>query len=71
RVETYDDFKKAIDNKKFVLGYWAGSSEDEKQLKTETMATVRCFPFEHEDESGKCFYTGKDGAKLALFARSY
>lgn len=71
RVENYDDFKKAIEDKKFVLGYWAGSSDDEAKLKSETMATVRCFPFEHEDESGKCFYTGRDGAQLALFARSY
>lgn len=71
RVETYDAFKKAIEESKFVLGYWAGSSDDEAKLKEETMATVRCFPFEHEDEKGKCFYTGKEGAKLALFARSY
>ena len=71
RVETYDAFKKAIEESKFVLGYWVGDSDDEAKLKEETMATVRCFPFEHEDERGKCFYTGKDGAKLALFARSY
>ena len=71
RVESYDEFKKAIEDKKFVLGFWAGSSDEEAQLKNDTMATVRCFPFEHEDESGKCFYTGKEGAKLALFAKSY
>lgn len=71
RVESYDEFKKAIENKKFVLGYWAGSSDDEAKLKEETMATVRCFPFEHEGEKGKCFYTGKKDAKLALLARSY
>lgn len=71
RVESYDEFKKAIEDKKFVLGFWAGSSDEEAQLKNDTMATVRCFPFEHKDESGKCFYTGKEGAKLALFAKSY
>lgn len=71
RVESYNEFKQAIEDKKFVLGYWAGSSDDEAKLKSETMATVRCFPFEHEGESGKCFYTSKEGAKLALFARSY
>ncbi|MGI6484257.1 MAG: proline--tRNA ligase [Candidatus Dojkabacteria bacterium] len=71
RVENYDEFKKAIEDRKFVLGYWAGSSDDEAKLKEETMATVRCFPFEHKDERGKCFYTGKEGAKLALLARSY
>lgn len=71
RVENYDEFKKAIEDRKFVLGYWAGSSDDEAKLKEETMATVRCFPFEHEGEKGKCFYTGKKDAKLALLARSY
>lgn len=71
RVDSYEEFRKAIENSKFVLGYWAGSSEDEAQLKSDTIATVRCFPFEYEDEKGKCFYTGKKNAKLALFARSY
>lgn len=71
RVETYDEFKEAIEESKFVLGYWAGDSDDEAKLKEETMATVRCFPFEHEDEKGKCFYTGKEAARLALLARSY
>lgn len=71
RVENYDEFKKAIEDRKFVLGYWAGSSDDEAKLKEETMATVRCFPFEYEGEKGKCFYTGKEDAKLALLARSY
>lgn len=71
RVDNYDEFKKAIEEKKFVLGYWAGSSDDEAQLKSDTLATVRCFPFEYEGEIGKCFYTNKEGAKLALFARSY
>ena len=28
RVENYDEFKKAIEDRKFVLGYWAGSSDD-------------------------------------------
>ena len=71
RVNSYDEFKKAIEEKKFVLGYWRGSSEDEAKLKNETMATVRCFPFEYEDEKGDCFYTGKKDSKLALFAKSY
>lgn len=71
RVESYDEFKKVIEQKKFVLGYWAGSADDEANLKSETMATIRCFPSEHEDERGKCFYTGKEDSKLALFARSY
>lgn len=71
RVENYDEFKKVIEEKKFVLGYWSGSAEDEDTLKAETQATVRCFPMEYEGELGKCIFTGKEKSKLALFAKSY
>ena len=71
RVENYDEFKKIIEEKKFVLGYWSGSAEDEDTLKAETQATVRCFPMEYEGELGKCIFTGKEKSKLALFAKSY
>ena len=71
RVESYDEFKKVIEEKKFVLGYWSGSAEDEDTLKAETQATVRCFPMEYEGELGKCIVTGKEKSKLALFAKSY
>ena len=62
---------KAVSEKKFVLAYWAGSSDDEDKLKAETQATIRCFPTEYQKESGKCIVTGNEKARLALIAKSY
>ena len=46
------------------------SDENELQIKEETTATLRCFPFE-DAQSGTCFFTGKDAKERAIFARSY
>ena len=29
------------------------------------------FPLEFAGDTGKCFYTGKDGARKAIFAKAY
>lgn len=70
-VDNFEEFKKIFAGKGgFVEAFFAGGREDEKRIKEETGATVRCFPLERR-ETGKCFYTGKEGAKLAVFAKSY
>ncbi len=70
-VKNYDEFKKAIDEKKFVLAFWDGSAEDEEQIKNETGATARCFVTGRDSERGECFLTKKQDGKLVLFAKSY
>jgi prolyl-tRNA synthetase len=69
-VHTYDEFKQAVTTG-FARGWWAGTSDDEKQIQEETKATLRCLPFEQPDGSGRCFYTGKPATQLAIFARAY
>ena len=71
-VATLDEFKKVIDTKGgFVEVYFAGTIDDEKEIKALTGATPRCFPNEYKGETGKCFYTGKEGARKAIFAKAY
>ena len=70
-VTGYEEFSKIFEgNGGFVEAFFAGGREEEKKIKEETGATVRCFPLGRE-ETGTCFYTGKQGARLAVFARSY
>lgn len=75
KAENLDEFIWAIKNKKIVLSYWAGNQEDEKKLKELTGASSRCISWDHEDvnqnENYKCFFTGKENAKLVYFARAY
>lgn len=70
-VETWDEFKAAIEQGKFVLAHWSGEGEVEKKIKEETNATIRCLPFDQKPESGVCVYSGKPSNGRVLFARAY
>lgn len=52
-------------------GYCAGSDEDEKRVKEETMATLRCIPFDQPASVGSCFLTGSAAKEAAIFAKAY
>ncbi|MDR0769226.1 MAG: proline--tRNA ligase [Dysgonamonadaceae bacterium] len=70
-VETYDEFKKRIEDGGFILAHWDGMPETEKQIKEETKATIRCIPFDGDKTPGKCMITGKQSAQRVVFARAY
>ncbi|GHV29159.1 proline--tRNA ligase [Synergistales bacterium] len=55
----------------FARAYFSGSDEDEGEIKYVTGgATIRCLPLD-DDSTGKCVYTGKEGARRAIFAKAY
>ena len=70
-VETYDEFKKVIENGGFIYAHWDGTAETETRIKEETKATIRCIPLDSKGEPGKCMVTGKPSPIKVLFARSY
>jgi prolyl-tRNA synthetase len=71
-IISYDDFKAIIEEGGWVRGYWAGSDDDERQVKNDTGASLRCFPLEGQPENeGICFYTGKPATRVALFSKAY
>lgn len=70
-VDNYDDFKKALDDNKFVMAHRDGTTETELQIKEETKATIRCIPLDNVQESGTCILTGKPSKGRVLFARAY
>ncbi|KAA6331901.1 Proline--tRNA ligase [termite gut metagenome] len=70
-ADTYDEFKKKIEEGGFILAHWDGTVETEEKIKEETKATIRCIPLEGEKTSGKCIVTGKPSACRVIFARSY
>lgn len=70
-VDTYDEFKKRIEDGVFIMAHWDGSPETEAKIKEETKATIRCIPFDSDKTPGVCMVTGKPSAQRVLFARSY
>ncbi|RXF70470.1 proline--tRNA ligase [Arcticibacter tournemirensis] len=72
RVDTYDEFKKVLDEKAgFVSAHWDGTPETEQRIKEETKATIRCIPINNPKEDGVCILTGKPSVQRVLFARAY
>ncbi len=77
RPTTYDAMKEALaeggESSGMYLVPWKDDTENEKKVKEETKATIRCYPLEGQDESaGKyCIYSGERATHMALFARAF
>jgi prolyl-tRNA synthetase len=71
RVSSYEDMKKQLEKGGFVRCFFHHGREAEAKIKEETKATVRCIPFDAAGKTGKCVYSGKDGAPEVIFAVAY
>lgn len=71
-VDTFEDFKAVLETKGgFISAHWDGTSETEAKIKELTKATIRCIPFEADEENGVCVLTGKPSKHRVLFAKAY
>jgi len=70
-VDTYDEFKVAIEEGGFILAHWDGTAETEEKVKNETKATIRCIPLEGDRTPGRCMVTGAPSERRVIFARAY
>jgi prolyl-tRNA synthetase len=70
-VTNYTELKQIIEDGGWARGWWSGSNDDERQVKEETGATIRCFPLDQPDGEGQCFYTRQSASRVALFAKAY
>ena len=68
--QDYEEFKEAV-QKGFARVWWAGDNDDETRVKEETRATIRCFPLEQPGGTGRCFFTGRQATRVAIFSRAY
>jgi prolyl-tRNA synthetase len=70
-IDSYDEFKVAIEKGGFFLAHWDGTPETEELIKQQTKATIRCIPFDMPSEPGKCMVTGKPSQCRVVFAKAY
>jgi prolyl-tRNA synthetase len=55
----------------FARAFFAGSCDDEGEIKSASGGvTVRCMPAD-DDARGKCMFTGRNDARRAIFAKAY
>ena len=54
---------------------WKCNAENEAKIKEECKATLRCYPTDVNDmkmfEGKKCFFSGEDADRMALFGRAF
>lgn len=57
----------------FFLVPWKCDADNERAIREETKATLRCYPLAGQEEAqGKtCFYSGEPATHMAIFARAY
>lgn len=69
---NYEEFKQKIGDGGFFLCPWDGTAETEAKIKEETQATIRCIPFDvNQDNPGTDMVSGKPAKYKALVARAY
>lgn len=72
KIDSYDEFKVKIESEGgFFLAHWDGTEETEQKIKEDTKATIRCIPFDREEEEGVCMVTGKPSKGRVIFAKAY
>ncbi len=73
QVNSFEEFKEALNEKGgFIKACFAGTPDDERAIKEATTATIRCFLLDDSTETERtCFYTKKQGGRMAVFAKAY
>lgn len=68
-VKSWEEFEKAIKDKKLAKLDWCNTVECEEQIKDKTGATSRCM--EKAKVSGTCLHCGKENKVRIYFSKSY
>ena len=55
----------------FAMSHWCGDRACEKQIKERLNVTIRCIPYDGQNEDGECIECGKRSAKRVIFAKAY
>lgn len=69
-ADDYDEFKSKVEGN-FVRAHWCGSADCEAKVKEDTKATIRCIPFDQQQETGECLICGNPSSGRAIFAKAY
>ncbi|MDO8627063.1 MAG: proline--tRNA ligase [Candidatus Diapherotrites archaeon] len=70
-VKNFDEFKKALEQKKYIRAFFCETPECEKEISEPTTAKSSCIPFGQKESKEKCFKCGKPATRQTLFAKSY
>src|SRR3989338_535800 len=55
----------------FIYAHFNGDPAIEAKIKQDLAVTIRCIPFDHVENRGKCIFTGEQNAQTVIFAKAY
>jgi prolyl-tRNA synthetase len=55
----------------FAMSHWCGDGACEKTIKERLNVTIRCIPYDGQNEDGICIECGKPSNKRVIFAKAY
>ncbi len=70
-LDDYEEFKQRADRGGFFRVHWCGDEACERQFQEDTKSTIRCIPFDGEDEAGQCIVCGKPSERRVVVAQGY
>jgi prolyl-tRNA synthetase len=71
-VDDFGEFSEKMESPGiFARSHWCGDGQCEAEIKDKTKATIRCIPFDADEEKGECVLCGKESNRRVIFARSY
>jgi prolyl-tRNA synthetase len=71
-VDSYEEYKKRVGDGGFFRVFLDHENpEVEKRLQGDTRSTIRCIPFDAEEEEGECMISGKACHSRVIAAQSY
>jgi prolyl-tRNA synthetase len=73
KCDSWEEFQVKIQQGKFLLCHWDGTTETETAIKDATKATIRCIPVDSYvcEEEGKDIYSGKPSHRRVIYAIAY
>lgn len=69
--DAYAEYKDAVANGGFFRIHWCGNPACEALMQEETKSTIRCIPFDAEEEDGVCMICGKPSKRRVVASQSY
>ncbi len=55
----------------FALSGWCGSAGCESKIKEDLAVTIRCIPFDSDNDQGRCICCGKQSDRQVVYAKAY
>ena len=55
----------------FALSGWCGSAGCESKIKEDLAVTIRCIPFDSDNDQGRCICCGKQSDHQVVYAKAY